>query len=67
MMTTLLKQAVKAARNLPPEMHDDIARMMEAAAVLSSRARAEPGEFAPDDQMRALWHQCPLQNGESDA
>ena len=82
-MTTLLEQAVKAARNLPPDMHDDIARMMllfagdaapgvdltpeEAAAVLRSRAPAERGEFAPGDLLRALWHQCPLQNGESDA
>jgi hypothetical protein len=70
-MTTLLEQAVNTARGLPPEMQDDIARMMllyvgdelpvvdltpdEEAAVLRSRAAAARGEFATDEQMRAIW------------
>ena len=70
-MTSLLEQAVNTARNLPPEIQDDIARMMllfagdappvvdltpeEEAAVLRSRAAAERGEFATGDRMRAIW------------
>ena len=70
-MTTLLERAVNTARCLPPDMQDDIARMVllfagdelpvvditpdEEAAVLRSRVAAARGEFATDDQMRAIW------------
>lgn len=70
-VTTLLEQAVNTARSLPPDMQDDIARMVllfagdelpvvditpeDEAAVLRSRAAAARGEFATDDQMRAIW------------
>ena len=70
-MTALLEQAFRTAGQLPPEMQDDIARMMlayagdeplvvdltpdEEAAVLRSRAAAARGEFATDEQMRAIW------------
>lgn len=70
-MTALLEQAVRTARQLSPEMQDDMARMMlqfaggdqpavdlspqDEAAVLRSRAAARRGEFATDEQMRAIW------------
>jgi hypothetical protein len=70
-VTKLLDQALEAVRKLPPEMQDDIARVVlqlahdDAAAVtLSSddreaisisKAAAERGEFATDEQVRAVW------------
>jgi hypothetical protein len=70
-MTRLLERAMQAAQSLPPEMQDDIARMMllyagedqppvdltseEEAAVLRSREAAARGEFATDEQVRAIW------------
>ncbi|WOJ90088.1 hypothetical protein RZS28_01930 [Methylocapsa polymorpha] len=70
-MTKLLEQAVEAARALPPELQDDIARLVlqlageeEPPVILSaeervaldlSKAAAARGEFATDEQVRAVW------------
>ncbi|MGA8171324.1 MAG: hypothetical protein WB816_10940 [Methylocystis sp.] len=70
-MTTLLDQAVAAARVLPPEAQDDIARLVlqlagseqppvilsaeERAALDRSKAAAARGKFATDEQARAVW------------
>ena len=70
-MTDLLEQAVSTARNLPPAMQDDLARMMltyagedqpvlmlseeEEASFATSRAQAAHREFASDEQVRAIW------------
>jgi hypothetical protein len=72
-MTKLLDQALEAARNLPPDAQDDIARVVlrlagsddeatpvpltpdERAAIATSKAAAGRGEFATDEQVRAVW------------
>jgi len=72
-MTKLLDQALEAARGLPPDAQDDIARVIlrltgaddemapvplspdERAAIEASRAAATRGEFATDEQVRAVW------------
>ena len=70
-MTRLLEQAVAAIRILPDDVQDDLARMLlqlagveqplyeltpeEAADIDASMAEAERGEFATDDEVRALW------------
>jgi hypothetical protein len=70
-MTTLLDRAMEAARTLPPEEQDEIARLVlqlargegpsialtpeERAAIAESRAAAAGGEFATDDEVRTLW------------
>ncbi len=71
-MTDLLERAVAAARELPPDVQDDIARIVltiaadeepepvalspaERAAIATSKAAAARGEFATDEQVRALW------------
>jgi hypothetical protein len=70
-MTKLLDQAVEAVRALPPEVQDDLARILlqlagsdtepvalsaeERAALARSKAAAERGEFASDEQVRATW------------
>ena len=64
-MTKLLDQAVTAARGLPPDAQDDIARVVlrlisaahskEQAAIATSKAAAARGEFASDEQVRAVW------------
>lgn len=70
-MTKLLEQAFEAARRLPPAMQDDMARVImamtgdeppvvqltaeEEASFEESFAQAERGEFATDDQLRAIW------------
>ncbi|HEY5965591.1 MAG TPA: hypothetical protein VIU42_16365 [Xanthobacteraceae bacterium] len=69
-MTKLLEQAVEAARKLSPEEQDDIARAImqlagqgevvsltddERAAIARSKAAAARGEFATDDEVRAVW------------
>ena len=71
-MTRLLDRALEAARNLPPEAQDDIARVVlrlagaddeppvpltpdEQAAIAASKAAAARGEFATDDEVRAVW------------
>lgn len=70
-MTKLLDQAVAAARDLPADMQDDIARILlqlagqpnEAVALTSeeqdaialSKAAAMRGDFATDAQVRSVW------------
>ena len=71
-MTKLLEQAVETVRGLPPEMQDDLARMLlqlaagedqpvvqlsaeEGASFDESLAQADRGEFATDEQVRAIW------------
>lgn len=70
-MTKLLEQAFEAARSLPPAMQDEMARVImamtgeelpvvqltpeEEASFEQSLAQAERGEFATDDQVRAIW------------
>jgi hypothetical protein len=71
-MTKLLERAIEAARKLPPEEQDDIARAIiqlagdsdaepvpltpeERAAIARSKAAATRGEFATDEDVRAVW------------
>lgn len=70
-MTDLLERAVEAARGLPAAAQDDIARLVlqlagqdappvlltgdERAAIARSKAAAVRGEFATDDEVRAVW------------
>jgi hypothetical protein len=70
-MTELFEHAIESARRLPPEMQDELARVLlqlagedqpmvdltpdEEAAILRSRAAAARGEFATDAQVRAVW------------
>jgi hypothetical protein len=70
-MTKLFDQAVEAVRDLPPEVQDDIARVIlqlagndaepvalsseERAAITASKAAADRSEFASDEQVRATW------------
>ena len=70
-MTDLLEKALYTARNLPNEMQDDIARMVlsmagerlpvvqltpqEEQSFAVSLQQAGNGEFAPDEDVRAVW------------
>jgi predicted transcriptional regulator len=70
-MTKLLDRALEAARSLPSDAQDDIARVVlqlaggevapialstdERAAIAASKAAAARGEFATDEQVRAIW------------
>jgi hypothetical protein len=71
-MTKLLERAVAAARSLPPETQDEIARLVlhlagkdddepivlsaeERAVLINSKAAAARGDFATDDEVRAVW------------
>jgi hypothetical protein len=70
-MTQLLDRAVAAARRLPEEAQDDIARIVlhltgadeapvplspeERAAIAASKAAAGRGEFATDEEVQAVW------------
>jgi hypothetical protein len=70
-MTKLLEHAVETVRGLPAEMQDDLARILlqlaekdlpvlqlspeEEASLDESLAQAERGEFATDEQVRAIW------------
>jgi predicted transcriptional regulator len=70
-MTKLLEHAVEAVRALPPAMQDELARMLlqlageeqpviqltaeEEASLEESLAQADRGEFATDDEVRAVW------------
>jgi hypothetical protein len=70
-MTKLLERAVNVVRGLSPEMQDDFARMLlllageeqpvmqlsaeEAASFDESLAQADRGEFATDEEVRAIW------------
>ncbi len=70
-MTDLLERAVAAARGLPPAAQDDIARIVlqlagedaapvlltgeERSAIARSKAAVAQGEFATDEEVRAVW------------
>ncbi len=70
-MTTLLEQAFETVRGLPAEMQDDLARVLlqlagedqpvlelsaeEEASFHESLAQADRGEFATDEEVRAIW------------
>ena len=70
-MTDLLERAVQAVRDLPPDAQDEIARLVlqlaggdeaqialtgaERVAIARSKAAAARGEFAGDDEVRAVW------------
>ena len=69
-MTDLLERAVAAARELPPDEQDDIARIIlmiaadgepvtlspdERTAIDVSKAAMARGEFATEEQVRAVW------------
>ncbi len=71
-MTKLLETAIEAARRLPADEQDDIARAImqlagagddmpvpltseERAAIGKSKAAAERGDFATDEDVRAIW------------
>jgi predicted transcriptional regulator len=70
-MTRLLEQAVEAVSALPDEAQDDFARILlqlagvdqppyeltaeEAADLDASLAEAAQGEFATDEEVRAVW------------
>jgi hypothetical protein len=70
-MTRLFEQAVEAVSTLPDEAQDDLARILlqlagvdqppyeltpeEAADLDVSLAEAAKGEFATDEEVRAVW------------
>jgi predicted transcriptional regulator len=70
-MTKLLEQALETVRGLPPEIQDELAHMLlqfagedqpllqlspeEEASLDESLAQADSGEFATDEQVRAIW------------
>jgi len=70
-MTDLLDKAVAKARDLAPEMQDEIARLMlafvdedaplyrftpeEEAELDESEAAAARGDFATESEVRAIW------------
>ncbi len=67
----MLDRAVKAVRDLPPAAQDEIARLVlrlagdeepqvvltddERSAITFSKTAAARGEFATDEQVRAIW------------
>jgi predicted transcriptional regulator len=62
-------KAIETVRGLPPEVQDDLARILlagkdqpvvqlsaaEEASLAESLAQADRGEFATDEQIRAIW------------
>ena len=70
-MTDLLEKAVATARGLPPKTQDEIARLVlafvgddesifrltpeEEADLDPSDAEVARGEFASDEEVRAIW------------
>jgi hypothetical protein len=70
-MTKLFEHAVDVARGLPPEVQDDLARVLlelagedqpvveltpaEEASFQGSLAQADRGEFATHEEVRAVW------------
>ena len=71
-MTKLLEKALEAARKLPSDAQDEIARIVlmladaddspviklsddERTAIAASKEAAARGEFATDEQVRAIW------------
>ncbi len=69
-MTELLEQAIERVRSFPPEAQDDFARVLlrlagdeteivaltqdEQAAIAASKAAAARGDFATDEEVRAV-------------
>jgi hypothetical protein len=58
-MIKLLDHALEVARDLPPDVQDDIARTVlltaeERAAIAKSKAAADRGELATDEQVRSI-------------
>ena len=69
-MTKLLEQALETAHEAPPEIQDEVARMIltyfgreqpidlspeDEAAALQARAAVARGDIATDERMRAIW------------
>jgi predicted transcriptional regulator len=70
-MTRLLEQAIETVATLPDDTQDELARILlqlagveqppyeltpeEAADIDASLAEAERGEFATDEEVRAMW------------
>lgn len=70
-MTRLLDQAIESVRELSADRQDELARLLlqlagieqptldltpeEAASFDESMGQAERGEFASDEQVRAIW------------
>jgi hypothetical protein len=70
-MTRLFEQAVETVSALPDEVQDDLARILlqlagveqppyiltpeERADIDASMAEADRGEFAKDEEVRAMW------------
>ncbi len=70
-MARLLDHAVETVRGLPPEVQDDLARALlqlagqdqprirltleERADLTEADAEIERGEFASDEEIKALW------------
>jgi predicted transcriptional regulator len=70
-MRKLLEQAVETVRSLPAEVQDELARILlqlagedqplvqlsaaDEASLEGSLAQADRGEFATDEQVRAIW------------
>ena len=70
-MTELLEQAVETVRGLPADVQDELARILlqlagkvqpvvrlsadEEVSFAESLAQADRGEFATDEQIRAIW------------
>lgn len=70
-MTKLFEQAIETVRGLPAEQQDALARLLmqfaavdqpalelsphEAASFDELLAQAERGEFATEEQVRAIW------------
>ena len=70
-MTELMEKAFAAVQAMPPDTQDELARLLlrtagdddavveltdeEAAALDESAAQAARGEFATDEQVRAVW------------
>ena len=69
-MTELLERAFERVRAFPPETRDEYARVSmslandeaepvplshEKTAIAVSKAATERGEFAPDEEVRAVW------------
>jgi predicted transcriptional regulator len=70
-MTKLLEQAVETVRGLPADVQDELARILlqlagkdqpvvqlsaaDEASLEESLAQADRGEYATDEQVRAIW------------
>jgi predicted transcriptional regulator len=70
-MTRLFEQAIETVSALPDDVQDDLARMLlqfagveqppyvltseEEADIDASLAEADRGEFATDEEVRAVW------------